>query len=116
VAQKEAIFFYFSEKTHSTSLHILRYLASLEEVNSLLYFCQFLLPDEDIVRQFQISENTIFALTAFDDSGQSRKVEHTKVEDFVSIKMFLREMGISRILRFYEHKVMNNEIEEIVSA
>lgn len=51
---KEPIFFYFNEKTHSTSLYLMRYFASLEEVNSLLYFCQFLLPEPDVVSQFQV--------------------------------------------------------------
>ena len=94
----------------------MRYFSSLAEVNSLLYFCQFLLPDEDVIRQFQVSENTVFTLTPPDEKGQSQKVEHTKVENFVAIKMFLREIGINKIIRTYEQKVVKNEIAEIKSG
>jgi hypothetical protein len=55
ISEKEPIFYYFNEKTHSTSLHLLKYFTSLEEVSSLLYFCQFLLPDEGVVKQFQLT-------------------------------------------------------------
>ena len=52
----------------------MRYFASLEEINSLLYFCQFLLPEKDVISQFQVNENTIFTLTQADERGQSQKV------------------------------------------
>ena len=69
VSQKEPLFFYFNEKTHAPSLYLMRYFISIKEVSSLLYFCQFLLPDEDVVRQFQLSENTIFTLTPSRKNG-----------------------------------------------
>jgi hypothetical protein len=47
-AQKEPVLFYFNEKTHAKSLNLLRYFNSLKEVNSLLYFCQFFLPNDDV--------------------------------------------------------------------
>lgn len=54
-ADKEPIFFYFNEKTHAKSLSVLKYFNSLPEVNSLLYFCQFYLPDEEVTRNYRLT-------------------------------------------------------------
>lgn len=77
-AQKEPVLYYFNERTHGVALSLLRYFGSLDEVSSLLYFCQIILPEEDIRKTYQLTENTIFTLTPPDEKGQSQKVEHTK--------------------------------------
>lgn len=81
---------------------MIKYFASLSEVNEILYFCQFYVPDEEIVRTYHLAENTMFTLASGDNNGRLQKVEHKKLVDFLSIKMFLREIAITRIMKIYD--------------
>lgn len=56
------------------SINLLKYLASLGEVNSILYFCQFYVPDSDVSKTYQLRENTLFTLSGDDRNGQLQKV------------------------------------------
>ena len=74
-AGKEMVLYYSNEKTHPRALQLLKYMGGLPEINSLLYFCQFYLPDDDVSREFQLKENTVFTLRRINtESGSSEKV------------------------------------------
>lgn len=61
----------------------MNYLNSLPEVTSLLYMCQIYLPDEALVRKFGLKINTLFILYDPDQNGSVKKLEHTKINNFL---------------------------------
>ena len=58
----------------------------------------------------------MFSLINPDRHGQMQKFEYSNALTFHQIKMFLREMGINKILKVYEDKLMVNNLTEIKSA
>lgn len=115
-SQRDPIFFYFNEKAGEEKTYIINYLNSLPEVTSLQYFCQIYLPDDHLKHKFGLKQDTIFTMSDPDQTGNMRKMEHTKISTFMDIKMFLREIAIQKMLKVYEDKLMYNSITEIKNA
>lgn len=88
----------------------MNYLNSLPEVTSLFYICQIYLPDESLVKRFSLKINTLFTLQEPDRNGGAKKLEHSHISSFLSIKMFMREIAIERMLGVYEDRILNNQI------
>ena len=89
-------------------MNLVKYLGSLSEINSIIYFCQFYLPDEEVSSTYQLTENTLFSLGSQDHDGKLQKIEHKKVDNFLAVKMFIREVSISKIIQVYDEKIVKN--------
>lgn len=58
----------------------------------------------------------MFSLINPDRNGQMQKFQYSNALTFHQIKMFLREMGINKILKVYEDKLLVNSLTEINTA
>jgi hypothetical protein len=53
-SQRDPVLYWYNDKEQKNTLKLLEYFNSLPEVNSLIYFCQIYLPDQDLKKRFQL--------------------------------------------------------------
>jgi len=52
----------------------MNYLNSMPEVTSLQFFCQVYLPDDELVKKFNLKQNSLFTLFDPDKTGHIKKL------------------------------------------
>ena len=97
---------------------LLRFINAHPGFNSVFYICKVFVPERFTFRKVEVSrENIAVFIPKMGPStaqGESfEKVEHKQIQDYYTLKMFLRELSIQKFLPLLEE--INRNLTEVHS-